>query len=813
MIGKELPQPNSLHRERGRRIWFILVAAALPCLLVCGLEVGLRLGGYGYDTRFFVPFEDGANRYLVENFKFGWRFFPRKIARSPIPAKIEAHKPPGTIRVFLFGESAAMGDPEPAYGLGRQVQRMVQSRHPTNRVEVVNVAMTAINSHVIREIARDCARLEGDVWLIYAGNNEVVGPFGAGTVFGPTAPRLGFVRATLATKRLRIVQWLAGLRENSAAPREWEGMEFFLHNQVAATDPRLRRVYENFEGNLSAIVDAGQKAGARVIVGTMAVNLKDCPPFGSMHRAGLTGAELKTWDDRFGEGKNEEASGDFSKALASYGKAAQIDSQYAELVYRRGKCEVQLGQAGAANADFSLARDLDSLRFRADSELNRVIRKVAEARGIPLIDSGAVLGTNAATGIPGDEFFYDHVHLNFAGNHRLAAAMAGRIEQELFGGKGELRTLLNEEEVERELAFTEFDQHRVGEEMQLRLQQPPFSTQSNFRERDERWRNELASRAPDGKASVWEYRAALALSPDDAVMRANFARLLESTGDKAGAKEQWTLVVEQLSHEPDGYYHLGNLAYDAGRYDEAAVQFRLSLRWRPWSSEAHNALGLALAARGQTKEAGAEYEKALKGNPRFSAARINRAALLAWRGNTEQAVQEYETVLRTDSNNAAAEINLAKLFFGEGKTNEALRLYTHALETRPDNAIGHFDLGNALNSQGRHEEALAQYQLAVQYQPGFVDAHYNVALELARIGKINEALSHLETAVRLNPKFAEAHFNYGVALAKLQRYSEAVTEFEETLKLEPNHTSARSLLNRARELSSGIPKQNAPLPR
>jgi predicted RNA polymerase sigma factor len=50
-------------------------------------------------------------------------------------------------------------------------------------------------------------------------------------------------------------------------------------------------------------------------------------------------------------------------------------------------------------------------------------------------------------------------------------------------------------------------------------------------------------------------------------------------------------------------------------------------------------------------------------------------------------------------------------------------------------------------------------------------------------------------------------------LAKLQRYSEAVTEFEETLKLEPNHTSARSLLNRARELSSGIPKQNAPLPR
>ena len=80
-----------------------------------------------------------------------------------------------------------MGDPEPAFGFGRILQVLLQAKYPARHFEVVNVAITAINSHVIRQIARDCAPRQGDLWIIYMGNNEVVGPFGAGTVFGAQA--------------------------------------------------------------------------------------------------------------------------------------------------------------------------------------------------------------------------------------------------------------------------------------------------------------------------------------------------------------------------------------------------------------------------------------------------------------------------------------------------------------------------------------------------------------------------------------------------------------------------------------------------
>jgi hypothetical protein len=58
----------------------------------------------------------------------------------------------------------------------RQSARRGRVRFPGWLVEVINTAMTAINSHVIREIAKDCVRLGADFWVVYAGNNEVVGP-------------------------------------------------------------------------------------------------------------------------------------------------------------------------------------------------------------------------------------------------------------------------------------------------------------------------------------------------------------------------------------------------------------------------------------------------------------------------------------------------------------------------------------------------------------------------------------------------------------------------------------------------------------
>ena len=171
-IGPGLAGKSPVKLSPKRRLLFILSAALLPWFFLCLVEVVLRCAAYGYDPGFFKKVHVAGENYEVENFKFGWRFFPPQIARSPVPSRFLTDKRAGTIRIFLFGESAAMGDPEPAYGFGRQLQRIVQDRHPDRRVEVINVAMTAINSHVIREIARDCSQLEEPFGLFTPGTTR-----------------------------------------------------------------------------------------------------------------------------------------------------------------------------------------------------------------------------------------------------------------------------------------------------------------------------------------------------------------------------------------------------------------------------------------------------------------------------------------------------------------------------------------------------------------------------------------------------------------------------------------------------------------
>ena len=100
-------------------------------------------------------------------------------------------------------------------------------------------------------------------------------------------PPLPLIRASLALKSTRIGQLgdtLGSLIHKPPADKsEWGGMEMFLDQQVRASDPRMDAVYDHFSRNLSDIIATGRRSGAGIVVSTIAVNLRDCAPFGSEH--------------------------------------------------------------------------------------------------------------------------------------------------------------------------------------------------------------------------------------------------------------------------------------------------------------------------------------------------------------------------------------------------------------------------------------------------------------------------------------------------------------------------------------------------
>jgi len=782
-----------------------------PLLLLGVLEVGLRLAGYGYPTSFFVPQRVDGQEGLTDNWQFGWRFFPRAIARTPQPVQFTRHKAPGTVRLFVFGESAAMGDPQPAFGLPRLLQAMLELKFPSRKFEVINVAMTAINSHVIRDIARDCAPLEGDVWLIYLGNNEVVGPFGSGTVFGRQTPGLAVIRAALWVKRLRLAQLLSSL--GSLGPRtatEWEGMEMFLRQQVSRDDPRMAEVYANFRANLKDILRSGMRAGAKVILSSVAVNLRDCPPFASQPVV-LDDPQAEAAFARWLKaGEAAEQRGAASEAIAAFRQAQTLAgsncTMHAALSYQLGRCELALGNVDAARTWFNAALESDTLRFRADRELNAIITGTEAGPSLAVVDAAGRLAAQSFNQIPGAEFFYEHVHLTFEGNYQLARALFDDVARALPAGvtNGAAAGFPTLEDCARRLAWTDGERLQVFSEVRQRLQQSPFSAQSGHAARDADWARRIAELGTRVTPQAFpdlneQYLAALRLAPNDWVLHEQYAKFLEANGQTARALAEWQAVRQLLPHAARAHYQLGSLLDAIGRSAEAVPFFRAALERNPGSVEARNGLALALANLGSFPEAEREFNTALRLKPKFAVARVNLGQLFSRQGRTNEAIAQYELALRQEPNNAAAHVNLGNLLAPLGDQDGARQHFEAALRVDPNHAIAHFNLGNALRATNP-TAAASHYAAAVRANPEFAEAHLALALELARTGRLAEAQPHFATAVRLQPGSADAHFNYGVLLAKLGRVKEAEREFAETVKLEPNHAQAQKFLQRAEQM-------------
>lgn len=791
--------------SRRRKAVFYLIALALPVIGLVLLELLLRACDAGYPTSFFLKAKVNGRDVFTDNQQFTRRYFPPGLARAPQPVIFDARKTPGTVRVFVLGESAAMGDPEPAFGFPRILEVMLRDAMPGRKVEVINAAVTAINSHVIRDIARDCAGKEGDYWIVYMGNNEVVGPFGAGTVFGSQTPAQSVIRAGLAAKRLRLGQLLDALigklTSKSGVPATWEGMEMFLKQQVAQDDPRMARVYANFERNLQDILALGSKAGAHLLVGTVASNLKDCPPFASAELRGHTNGPLAEWQKRVTAGIDAGQAGKFAEALLLFDGATRYFSNSAAVLFHVGRARASVSNFTAARQNLEQARDLDTLRFRADTRLNALIRETAgRAPAVTVVDVVDRVAQNTPGGLSGEELFYEHVHFNFQGNYLVARAFA----EQILSRTTNTMPLLSATECARRLAFTDFDQYRVLDEVRLRLQQPPFTHQFGHEQRAARLKEQLArlrdaSLASGLGAAEAMYQLAIAEAPDDWVLRENFATLLQDHGQPQAAETQWRKVIALLPHDERAFYSLANVLDTQGKSAEAIQLFLEALRRRPDSVEARNGLGLALANVGRTKEALGQFEAALREKPRFAEARVNLGQTLARENRLDEAIAQYHEALRVSSNNVAALVNLGKALASQGRHAEAAVQYRAALRVKPDNAVTHFNLGNTLNALG-DAGAAAEFAEAVRCQPDFTEARYNLGLALAKAGQAARALEQFAEVVRLDPKFVEARFNFGVALAKQRRFDEAIAAFQEVLRIEPGHMEARKFLEQAQKL-------------
>jgi tetratricopeptide (TPR) repeat protein len=217
----------------------------------------------------------------------------------------------------------------------------------------------------------------------------------------------------------------------------------------------------------------------------------------------------------------------------------------------------------------------------------------------------------------------------------------------------------------------------------------------------------------------------------------------------------------------------------AGRIKEATTLYRRAIAIKPDYLEAHNNLGVALAAIGKIDEAMARYRRVLALNPDYPDALGNLAAALLSKGKPAEAIAYYQRLLLLKPDHAAAHYSLGVALDAQGATEAAIERYEQAISLKPDYGAAHNNLAVAFAGQGNSTAALSHYAKAVASDPHNAETHNNLGNLYRELGRFDEALAHYGTAIAIRPDNVEAHYHR----AELKTFRRADSDFAALEKL------------------------------
>jgi tetratricopeptide (TPR) repeat protein len=662
----------------------------------------LRVLNFGYPSTALVETTTNDTNYVHDNSAFAYRFFPKELAQEFVPLRFKADKPNGVFRIFILGGSAAQGIPDPAYSFGRILEVMLQLQYPNTKFEILSLAMTAINSHVVLEIARECAEYNPDLFVVYLGNNEVVGPYGPGTVLTPIVSNSLLRHLTIKLKATKISQLITlGLEKLNILKSpysRWKGMEMFLQNQVQLNDPRLEVTYQNFSNNLDELNQICHENNIKIIYSTVVTNLKDCPPFNSVHRADIKLSDQQKWDELYSSGSALEEAKEYNAAITKYLEAVKIDSQYADLYYKLGRCYWQIANFTEAKKSYTLAREYDYNRFRADNRIDKIIRTatIAMPGTTFLADALSEIEQRSPNGVPGSEFLYEHVHLNFKGNYLVAKTILNQVEHIFSNVLKDQRTdetvPISDSLCAAYLAYNNFEHHRILElVLNGFIKQPPFTNQLYHSETIEHLEAEMDSlqhviQAQDSNHTLKAFENALRKRPTDWFLHNKYADYLAEDNIRKYqvASDHYQFVLKTIPHDPNVYVKRGVVLGKLGRLHESLDHFQLALRINPKIAKAYFNSGLIYQKLNKLDLAVDNYEKTVFYEPEHAKAYNNMAFIFSKQGDISKAMATVEQGLKATPNDLHLNYNKAMFLYQTGKKTEAIEQLRHCIQIAPN---------------------------------------------------------------------------------------------------------------------------------
>jgi len=451
------------------RLALPLRSAAVGLAFLGAVELGFRAAGAFDPTELHDPylgFRGTAALYRPETSDSGERVLrtsPNK-RRAYRDVSFPAAKPADELRVFCVGGSSLQLESfsHPPAAFPDFLQFYLEAYASVGAPRVVNAGGGATGSVQNLEVVRQVLEQGADVLVVYpeGGEKNFVPPAPAGllAVRDEESPARVVVRALLAPLRVYVAarESLSALRPPDPGGRLRSAFSAIAASVYAAPFGRdsfaqmfelkadrvpvlmphvipqaeIERGHARFRRNLNAMVDLAEARGVPLVFVAPQRNAESS----FYARFHIDPAEIRAgledeWRRRYEAGLAAKRGGRLAEAIAELEavRATYVEDRDDILAWYLGECWTALGEPERAREEYALG-----LRRHP---ILAILREVAAARAVPLIDPWGDLVEAAGGAVPGHEWFVDSVHPLPAAGRVIARSIAdGLVEHDVVPG-------------------------------------------------------------------------------------------------------------------------------------------------------------------------------------------------------------------------------------------------------------------------------------------------------------------------------------------------------------------------------------------
>ena len=448
--------PGMTRRPLGAWLARSVLGWAVAAAVLCVVEVGVRAG---------VPVEDrpdlldrfaladvGAGAYVHRRDATAGAWLEAvgdrvrtRLERRPegISAVDVSRQPrPGVPRIVVFGGSTTRGVPFDHIG-GGFVSRLRAPRSGT--WEIINLGVPGMDARGVAALAREARVLEADLYVVYTGNNEVVGDLldhcvRPGRVWvSRTLDHLVFYRvlrqsllgppraagsadARAAQERCmgeRVAHAWASGRARTEGPLD-PARPTGIQSPAPRHDLASGAVTARLTAALDGVARHAFHAGVPVLLVQPPVNLRHAPerPLGAPGSSADVAREVDAWIARAP-----------TAGLDAWTAALRVDSHRADALHGWGMA--RLARRGPDAATVRALRAAVDHDYQARRPTEAVVEQVSAACArwshVDCVDAAGALAVQAGSPVLPEAWFADHCHPSKAGNERIAAVVSESI--------------------------------------------------------------------------------------------------------------------------------------------------------------------------------------------------------------------------------------------------------------------------------------------------------------------------------------------------------------------------------------------------